>query len=612
MKNKKRNLWIIISVLVVFFAASAILGYYFYFFFYLKPSFEKGQFNKIIQSTGGEIKPGNEITYTIDYKNTGNLTVFEFLIKTEIPDNTEFVSTDIAADFNKSDNTLLFRIGDLEKNEGGRVSFSVNVKTPLDNGTVIKSNEVVYEYTVRGEKNFYRIEKILENTVVSSPDFSEFIISAVDLNGKRLSTGDDVAFKITLKNTGDMNAENVKVINKIPEKLILYTDSINPEAEVDSSQQQITWNIAEFPVNKIKTFTFKAKAGSDFENLEKFKNTAQVQYEGQVKNEISVEREVYGFPDFSQSTNTVADVNGESVWAGDVLKYTFVIKNSGLRPGENFSLYCPIPKGTSFLSGSENPHEGAEYDSENNVLVWKIEDLEVGEEKTFTFESKISSSLIKGAKIASAFYIEGDGQFFELELASISVRSYVFTTVVCMGDSQILVSNWPAVLDYLLESTYPRAEFTVIGSGVAQQMAYQGVRRFDSTVAGYGPQVVVFGYGTNDIGNPGGTAELWNGINDLINKAKGIGATPIVHSIGWIDTVKHESKKGIFSYNNALRDVCAANGVPYVDIYGPMSDDPGKYVGPDGMHWTADGGSLVAYLVFNTIVNYLDQEGSRK
>ncbi|MBM3709095.1 MAG: SGNH/GDSL hydrolase family protein, partial [Actinobacteria bacterium] len=182
----------------------------------------------------------------------------------------------------------------------------------------------------------------------------------------------------------------------------------------------------------------------------------------------------------------------------------------------------------------------------------------------------------------------------------------------CMGDSQILVSNWPAILDYLLESRYPRAEFTVIGSGVAQQMAYQGVRRFDSTVAVYGPQVVVFGYGTNDIGNPGGTAELWNGINDLINKAKGIGATPIVHSIGWIDTGKHELKKGISSYNNALRDVCNANSVPYVDIYGPMSANPGKYVGPDGMHWTADGGALVAQLVFNTLINYLDAEGSRR
>ena len=179
-----------------------------------------------------------------------------------------------------------------------------------------------------------------------------------------------------------------------------------------------------------------------------------------------------------------------------------------------------------------------------------------------------------------------------------------------MGDSQIVNSNWPAYLDGALESTYPHAEYKTIGSGVPQQMAYQGVRRFDSTVAVYHPQIVVIGYGTNDVGS--GTSLFAAGIQELIDKAKGIGATVIVHSIGYIDTGIHPAKKGWQSYNDVLQEVCANNGVPYVDIAGPMSQDPGLYVSSDGMHWTPEGGQLVAHLVYNTLRNYLDGEGKRK
>ena len=47
----------------------------------------------------------------------------------------------------------------------------------------------------------------------SSPDFSDFTLSFKDINGKKISMGDDILFTITLGNTGDMNAANVKLTN---------------------------------------------------------------------------------------------------------------------------------------------------------------------------------------------------------------------------------------------------------------------------------------------------------------------------------------------------------------------------------------------------------------
>jgi uncharacterized repeat protein (TIGR01451 family) len=446
--------------------------------------------------------------------------------------------------------------------------------------------------------------------VKSSPVFNEFKASIIDSNEGSINMGDELSFKISLKNSGDMNAKDVNVINIWPEKFDLDEDSITPEALIDSNSNKITWNVETLELNRIKTFMFKARVGDGFDHMESFKNLVQIEYEGEIKNEIVLEDSVAGFPNFSESSNDVVDIDGGSVWAGDTLKYTISIRNTGLRDGENFRLLCPVPKNTSYVSGSASPSEGANYSGDTNTLEWEIASLAVGEEKIFEFSVNISSSLTGGGNIQSAFYIEGDNQYLELEPVSINVRSYIFQTVVCMGDSQIIYSTWPNGLDYLLESTYPRAEFNTIGSGVPQERAYQGVRRFDSTVATYNPQIIILGYGTNDVGSD---LDLFrNGMNDLINKAKGTGATIIVHSIGWIDTNINEIKKSYPVYNSTLRDICAKQGVPYVDIAGPMSGDPRRYVGGDGLHWTEEGGNLVATLVFNTLRNYLDEEGNRK
>ena len=67
---------------------------------------------------------------------------------------------------------------------------------------------------------------------------------------------------------------------------------------------------------------------------------------------IFVEDKVFGFPNFSNSTNTVEHPAAGDVWAGDTLKYTVNIINSGLRAGEDIEIVCPIPKGTTYVKNS--------------------------------------------------------------------------------------------------------------------------------------------------------------------------------------------------------------------------------------------------------------------
>ena len=608
-QKKAKILWITIPTAVVIFFILAAVGYYYYFFHYLKANLSDANFNKITQSISSEIKPGDQISYTIYYKNSGNLKVTGFMIKTSIPDDTSIISSSKGFKIGPDKQVLEFNVGDIEADSGGSVVFTVKVNNPIDNGTSIKSREVLFEYFAREKKENYRIKEVLEGKVISSPDFTNFSVELADLNGNQISMGDELAFTMSLENTGNMDAENIRIIGILPQKFELVKNSIIPEAEFDSSSNQIIWKIDSLEAGSIKNFSFRAKVGDNFLHLEEFKYQAQLRYEGKVVEEIELAGNVWGFPNFSASSNTVTDISGGDVWAGDILEYTIAVKNTGLRTGENVSLYCPIPKGTSYVSQSATPAVEA-WSDEINGIEWNIDQVNVGEEKIFKFRVMIGNAFIKGGQVQNQFYIKGDEQEVQIEPVKIGIRSFIFQTIVCMGDSQIPVTNWPASLDYLLESSYPHAEYNTIGSGVPQQRAYEGVRRFDSSVAIYNPIIIVIGYGTNDVGS--GTSLFATGIAELINKAKSIGATVIVHSIGYINTDKNEIKKGYQSYNSVLRNVCASNGVPYVDIYGPMSGDPGRYVSAEGLHWTAEGGALVANLVFNTMINYLNSEGSRK
>ncbi|MBE3094140.1 MAG: hypothetical protein IMZ52_03845, partial [Actinobacteria bacterium] len=64
--QKKENiLWITIPTVVVIFFMLAAVGYYYYLFHYLKANLSDINFNKITQSIGSEVKPGDQISYTI-------------------------------------------------------------------------------------------------------------------------------------------------------------------------------------------------------------------------------------------------------------------------------------------------------------------------------------------------------------------------------------------------------------------------------------------------------------------------------------------------------------------------------------------------------------------
>ncbi|MCL4378879.1 MAG: GDSL-type esterase/lipase family protein [Actinobacteria bacterium] len=615
MVQSQNKTWIMVSVLTVVLLLAGALFYYFYF--YLKSNFGDKELNNVTQSGNGTVNPGSYITYNINYKNSGNTAVKNLIISAPIPENTAFSSTtynncDMPASGNK---IIEFRIGNLNKNEGGSISYTVKVSDPADNGNKIKNDNILFIYETAGKKIIYKIPDRIESKIKSSPVFKEFGITLFDENGGNINEGDKVIFTINLGNSGNMNAQNIKVIDMVSSKLNVIEKSISSSGRYDPFTKKILWNLDSLNKNSTAKLQFEAVIGNDFNNLENFKNIAQLDYSQagglNIKNEASLEAAVYGLPDLSSSIVTVSAANDKDIWAWELIKYTIQVKNTGKADALNIKVNCPIPPGTGY-QGDSASDKTAIWNQEKSLLQFKIDKIKPGEQKTFTFRAVVAGYFTGGGEIEAKFNIEGDGIKVEMPPAIAEVNPYIFQTVVCMGDSLVSLENWPRLLKDLLDKTYVHANFNLIATGVKGEMAVDAIKRFDEDVRIHNPQIIILGYGSNDAG--GSLAFFRYHMDILIKQAKSTGAKVFVYGTGYIDTSgRWKGKADYRTYNDILKnDLCPSNGAVYIDIYAPMSADPKKYLRCDGLHWNQAGSDLVANTIFRTIIEYLDGNGKIK
>ncbi|HAX18405.1 MAG TPA: hypothetical protein DCY00_07420, partial [Actinobacteria bacterium] len=357
------------------------------------------------------------------------------------------------------------------------------------------------------------------------------------------------------------------------------------------------------------SFSYNLKILEGVQKDEVLINTASLRSLQGDNLQASAESVVKLFPDLGNSAITLFDKNGEYLWAGDVISSNIVIENNGDVWAEDVILKCPVPQYTRYVPGSAKCDGVEIIESGEDEIIFKINRIDIGEKKEAVLDFQVSSGMTNGGTIKTDFSLGSNGADFEIEQAEIGVKANFKVTIVCMGDSLVAKSNWPQILGSMLESTYPRSDYSIIASGIPQETASGGFYRFDSSVAGYRPHIIIIGYGTNDTG--GGTDKFSYYLNGLVGKAKSINATVFLESLGYINTSMEPSKTGWPEYQRIIYNIGAANGIPVIDIYTPLSRDPGRYV-LDWVHYTPEGSAVVAQTIFHYVVQYLDGYGMRK
>ncbi|HHT78465.1 MAG TPA: hypothetical protein GXZ93_01495 [Actinobacteria bacterium] len=608
----KKDIKSILNVFLMVIIAIAIIGIGLFisynFLIRLSPNFEDRTLNYVRSLSPAELKPGGKITIELGYFNTGRREVNDIHIEFPIPENTKINEGDFSGEYFEEGNKLVFEEPVIKRDEGKKIQIVLVADKPLDNGMEIKTPSVEMKYKLGNESKTIILGEEMTFKITSSPKMNLSGISLKDKDGSDLRIGDTLNISFNASNKGDMNATGVRVEAQIPQKTEIIKNSISPK-EFELKSNKIIWEIGNYEAGSETSFSYSIRILEGVTMDEILEHSASLTSEQNDNLQVSAESTVSLFPEFDNSVVTLSDKNGEYLWAGDIISSNMTIENTGDVWAEDVIITCPVPQYTSYVPGSAKCSNAEIIESSDEGIIFRIKKIDVGEKKEVSLDFQVYSGMTNGGTIETDFSLSSNGTDFKVEQAEIGIKANFKVTIVCMGDSLIARSNWPQILGSMLEATYPRSDYSIIASGISQENASGGFHRFDSSVAGYRPHIVIIGYGTNDTG--GGTEKFNYYLNGLVGKAKAINATVFLESIGYINTSIEPSKKDWPYYQRIIYNVGAANGVPVVDICTPLSRDPGRYV-LDWVHYTPEGSAVVAQTIFNYVVQYLDGYGMRK
>jgi gliding motility-associated-like protein/uncharacterized repeat protein (TIGR01451 family) len=373
--------------------------------------------------TDGMVKAGDEITYTIHIRNTGNVSLTNVRISDAIPTYTELISADegITPD---ATGTLIWTIPSVAVGAPDVLrSFRVRVVNDLTNAGYIINTAYVDNGNGGGNNPTFPPATNDPNNPHPNPDPNDPSTKIDVDNGSRsdswksaaytgtganggVTTGDLIVYTIHVRNTGNATLTNVVMTDNIP----AYTEFVSAEEGKAPVAGKLTWTIASIPVGAADvTRSFTVRVVQDLTGATSIVNTAGVD-NGNGKGVVPSNPSVPGDPnnpapnpgggpatsiDVDTDANfdtwkSVVTVSGAiKATPGEVLVYTIHIRNTGNTTIPVITIVDPVPVHTIFQSAT---NDGV-FSVADNTVTWSVRNIAVGAMATVTFRVKADENL---------------------------------------------------------------------------------------------------------------------------------------------------------------------------------------------------------------------------
>ena len=169
------------------------------------PDFTVDTYNyKAVNATTAE--PGDTLSFTIYYKNTGNMDATNVTITDVVDANLEYVIPQDGGTYDGGTDTITWNIGPVAVNASGTVHFTADIVSPLDDGTIIYNTG-----TIDSD------ETEPEDTNTTETEVTSELIPTLDLtpeSATNILPGDSShEFTVTVKDQGGnpMTGQNVSL-----------------------------------------------------------------------------------------------------------------------------------------------------------------------------------------------------------------------------------------------------------------------------------------------------------------------------------------------------------------------------------------------------------------
>jgi uncharacterized repeat protein (TIGR01451 family) len=180
--------------------------------------------------SGTVVQPGSAITYTVTYRNTGNVALADQVVTDVLPAGTTFVSIADNGTYDAATTTASWHTGVVTPGDTRVFHWTVTVATGLPAGTLIVNSAKVGG-TTSGQTQH----------PVASGDLT--LVKAVSAD--RAAVGSTLTYTLTVAATGTMDQTNVVVTDVVPTGTTYVDGSAAPAAlaSYDAATRTVTWTI---------------------------------------------------------------------------------------------------------------------------------------------------------------------------------------------------------------------------------------------------------------------------------------------------------------------------------------------------------------------------------
>jgi len=342
--------------------------------------------NLAITNTPDPVQPGEQITYTLTFSNSGSSdeTAFGVTLTNTLPSNTTFISaSDGGAE---AGSVVTWFLGDLAPGVSGTRTLVVQVDWPLSNGTLLSNSatlaDIQGDTATASQTTLVQSAPLLSLSVTDSPDPVE--------------AGGQITYNIDYGNSSTANetALGVTLINTLPSNTTFVIASEG--GTVDSSGTRVDWSLGDLAPGTSGTRTLVVRVDSPLPNGTLLTNSATLgDFQGDSAT-ASQTTSVQSAPILSLSVTDSPDPVG----AGGQITYTLSYGNSSSanETALAVTLTDTLPSNTAFVSASN----GSTVDSSGTVITWSLGDLAPGASGTRTLVVRVDSPLPNGTLLTNS------------------------------------------------------------------------------------------------------------------------------------------------------------------------------------------------------------------
>ena len=326
---------------------------------------------------------GENITYTITVRNTGNAPANNLIVTDPLPANTTFVSADNGGTF--ATGLISWALGTLEAGNSINLILVVKVDPSTPVGTRIKNIATANSPgNLAGpvlSSNNPNLEVVIQN-------LSTLVISKA-ADRPTIRSGQNIIYTISVINNGPSDALGVVVNDALPAGTT-FVSATNGGVFANGNMSWLVGTIKSGEQVSLQVTVTSSAALTDGTVISNVATAVSPSDPAGIKTSPPSLVTIDNSSPILEITKTP---NATTITAGEEIVYTIIVSNSGNAPATNVTVTDQLPAGTTFVAtGNGGTHSAG-------TVTWLLGTIAPGDSITLVLAVKVGEDVVSGTKI---------------------------------------------------------------------------------------------------------------------------------------------------------------------------------------------------------------------